>query len=82
MVVCNPANTIRLYLDGEVLLSMRAGGRGLNSTAFALGAQGKPSTVRCRHSCEADELMIWDRPLSDAEIRGLYLLRYRRSAKP
>jgi len=82
VVVCNPANTIRLYLDSDELLSMHAGGRGLNDTAFALGAQGRPSTVRCRHHCEADELMIWDRPLSDAEIRGLYLLHYRRSATP
>ena len=82
VVVCNPANTIRLYLDGEVLLSMRAGGRGLTGTAFALGAQGRPSTVKHHHRCEADELMIWDRPLSDAEIRGLYLLHYRRSATP
>ena len=82
VVVCNPANTIRLYLDGAELLSMHAGGRGLNDMALALGAQETPSTVRCRHQCEADELMIWDRPLSDAEIRGLYLLHYRRSATP
>ena len=82
VVVCNPPNAIRLYLDSEKLLSMSDGGRGLSGTAFALGAQGKPSTVRCRHRCEADELMIWDRPLSDAEIRGLYLLHYRRSATP
>ena len=82
VVVCNPPNAIRLHLDSEKLLSMSDGGRGLSSTAFALGAQGKQSTVRCRHRCEADELMIWDRPLSDAEIRGLYLLHYRRSATP
>ena len=78
VVVCNPADAIRLYLDGEELLSMRAGGRGLNGTAFALGAQGRRSTVTHHHRCEADELMIWDRPLTDAEIRGLYLLHYRR----
>ncbi len=82
VVVCNPADAIRLYLDGEELLSMRAGGRGLNDTAFALGAQGKQNKVNYQvnyhHRCEADELMIWDRPLTDVEIRGLYLLRYRR----
>ena len=71
---------MRLFLDGRAVASGIVASKPLNSTAFAVGGQmDTQGRIRHRHKCAIDELMVWDRAISDAEVTALHLLRYRKT---
>jgi len=76
-LVSDPNKGLNVFVDGREVISSEPATRGMGGKPLAAGASNRIDGLGAWHQCSLDELMIWDRPLSGAEISALKALRYR-----
>jgi len=72
VAVTKAANgTVALYLDGERIGSGKLSGEYADSDT-RIG--GHPDRRECRYNGKMDDVMIWNRALTDAEVKQIHQL--------